>query len=802
MKKGILIITLLLALLIIPQVSAFSIEQDVFGGYKYLLTTGRGNEGLLFNVEITGTNICLASKIVDGAIIEGVRYNLPADISVRNGDGKISYTPTRDGSDKYCIDVVNPLLTTFLKFGERSIIIDGDVSYSSTDINITQETGSAHLSIDNSTGSFAEGLQFYMSMNIDESPLVSDVIGGFDGVLLGDTGTPLLIQGGGHDGVGGAYEFTRVNGHYIDMGDIKKFDPGFENFSINIWANATGGNVAVSNIFQKRGGGTQGTNPGWQMTTRTQSGNWRIDETIWEDIENDFVEITGSDVCLGCTGNGEAWAMFTMVRAGQNFSLYIDGVLDGSVIDLTVGNISTNNHFTVGAAWSPGNITSQNFNGRIDEPMYFDRALTSAEILDLFNNTGPLYFPTGEMLFENQDITTFDRQANVSVTTDTPGITAIEFQINNGTREALVGGVFNNYNIDGIGDMNDANFTLFFTAGTNQAFTPTIIGNITILTFDAPPDATPPVISNVSVSSITTNSADVNWNTDESSNSTVEFGTTPSLGGSAGQDDAVTTHLVALSGLDSFTLYFFNVTSCDSFGNCATSGPFNFTTLLSIPNATLLGSVSINDLTAPKGQPLDLKAVCLDNTNDFCNLGTNCSLTLFDPTLNLVADNERMSFNPSFFNLTLNETQTLPLGAYSGTIVCEGLDIVTDTFVLTITPSGAGALSSGQGFILFAVLGIIIIIAILFLVGGFKSEHVVAKTFLISFGAITVLIAILYALLVLNEVVAQSPVLVQGFETFYFVMKILGTIGIVALIVILLMVFIRAWKVRRGLIDK
>jgi len=91
-------------------------------------------------------------------------------------------------------------------------------------------------------------------------------------------------------------------------------------------------------------------------------------------------------------------------------------------------------------------------------------------------------------------------------------------------------------------------------------------------------DTTPPVISAVSATSITTNSATITWTTDESSNSTVNYGTSLSLGSSASNSTAVTSHSVPLSSLSDATVYYYNVTSCDASGNCATSGPRNFTT--------------------------------------------------------------------------------------------------------------------------------------------------------------------------------------------------------------------------------
>jgi hypothetical protein len=114
-----------------------------------------------------------------------------------------------------------------------------------------------------------------------------------------------------------------------------------------------------------------------------------------------------------------------------------------------------------------------------------------------------------------------------------------------------------------------------------------ILINTTNLSTWAPmgfPDTTKPTISNVSAVNHNDTSVTVTWNTDESSNTSVNYGTTLSLGTTSGVDDLVTFHSRALYGLSASTVYFFNVTSCDSAGNCNTTGnssqlPFNFTTL-------------------------------------------------------------------------------------------------------------------------------------------------------------------------------------------------------------------------------
>jgi hypothetical protein len=84
-------------------------------------------------------------------------------------------------------------------------------------------------------------------------------------------------------------------------------------------------------------------------------------------------------------------------------------------------------------------------------------------------------------------------------------------------------------------------------------------------------DITPPTISNVSVSNITTNSATITWTTDENSNSIVDYGTSESLGLMAGNvGELVTSHSVTLTGLSVGTTYYFQVRSQDASGNMTT----------------------------------------------------------------------------------------------------------------------------------------------------------------------------------------------------------------------------------------
>ena len=118
-------------------------------------------------------------------------------------------------------------------------------------------------------------------------------------------------------------------------------------------------------------------------------------------------------------------------------------------------------------------------------------------------------------------------------------------------------------------------------------------------TTQAPPDTTPPTISSVAVSGVTTSGATVSWNTNEASDTQVEYGATTSYGSQTALNSSlVTSHSATLSGLSASTLYHYRVKSRDAAGNLSTSGDNTFTTQAP-PDTTppTISSVAVSGVT-------------------------------------------------------------------------------------------------------------------------------------------------------------------------------------------------------------
>src|SRR5205823_1841767 len=117
-------------------------------------------------------------------------------------------------------------------------------------------------------------------------------------------------------------------------------------------------------------------------------------------------------------------------------------------------------------------------------------------------------------------------------------------------------------------------------------------GNLTVsagVSVTVAADTTPPVLSSVTASSITSSGAVIRWTSDEPSDSQVEYGLTTAYASvTTLKASLVASHVVTLSGLVDARLYHFRVRSRDAAGNLAMSADFTFTTLDGTPPSVAL----------------------------------------------------------------------------------------------------------------------------------------------------------------------------------------------------------------------
>ena len=112
----------------------------------------------------------------------------------------------------------------------------------------------------------------------------------------------------------------------------------------------------------------------------------------------------------------------------------------------------------------------------------------------------------------------------------------------------------------------------------------------------------PPLISAISSGVPTTTAATVTWTTDQSSNSTLVYGTTSAHGSTSSNATLTTSHSIALTGLASGTTFHYAVVSANALGYTSTSTDQTFTTVNNTPPSVPTGIVA----TATSSQEIDL----------------------------------------------------------------------------------------------------------------------------------------------------------------------------------------------------
>jgi hypothetical protein len=128
-----------------------------------------------------------------------------------------------------------------------------------------------------------------------------------------------------------------------------------------------------------------------------------------------------------------------------------------------------------------------------------------------------------------------------------------------------------------------------------------------------PGDTTPPTISDVSVSNITKTSADIAWETNEKSDSQVEYWSSPGEF-SPLDTERVINHLVHLTDLTPGTTYHYKTMSRDAADNLAVSDEHTFTTL-GLPPTFTTSDLSISPAEVDIGQEVTISAK-VANTGD------------------------------------------------------------------------------------------------------------------------------------------------------------------------------------------
>lgn len=180
-----------------------------------------------------------------------------------------------------------------------------------------------------------------------------------------------------------------------------------------------------------------------------------------------------------------------------------------------------------------------------------------------------------------------------------------------------------------------------------------------------------------------------------------------------------------------------------------------------------------------------------------------CNVSIQYPNSSYVRNNNlSTNLNNGDFNITLSSSELNVEGEYKWVAsCCDGYQCARGYDYFILTPSGF-EIDSGKAIGLFGSLILIILIGILFLVIAIRSEKTITKFSFYSFSVIIFIMAILYTVIIIQQTLFGFDSILTGIESFWFVMKSLLTVGIVAFFIIVFLIMLKLWKIKRGLIDE
>jgi hypothetical protein len=204
-------------------------------------------------------------------------------------------------------------------------------------------------------------------------------------------------------------------------------------------------------------------------------------------------------------------------------------------------------------------------------------------------------------------------------------------------------------------------------------------------------DTTPPVISGVAASNVTSGGATIAWTTNEPATTQVDYGPTTSYGSSTTLlNTLLTAHSQTLSGLNSNQTYHYRVRSSDASGNVAVSGDFSFATPPAVP-ITLVGDQNIegNQDNNPAGTAEAFQYTAIaSGTADKLYIYLDSNNSASKVVVGLYTDNAN---NPG--SLLGQVTITSPVaGAWNSLALPAGASLTSGQkyWIAVLGPSGSG----------------------------------------------------------------------------------------------------------------
>ena len=239
--------------------------------------------------------------------------------------------------------------------------LDGDwlLEYTVGDVQAEVAFGYAAQASWYGTLDITTGLVAHYEFEDGSGSTIADSVGSNDGTLVGGAA---FVAGQVGDGLD--LNADTSGSSKAEIADDAVFDFGADDFGISFWYYADTSSTAL--VLSKEAGSVGfefiqvGTTLAWSINGSSGSSN---------------PALTGLTL--------DTWHHITASRSGNDFTLYTDG--DSDTKTIVTGSVTNAAEIEIGAL----NTSTLDFDGRIDDLRFYDRALSSSDASELRSYTGP-----------------------------------------------------------------------------------------------------------------------------------------------------------------------------------------------------------------------------------------------------------------------------------------------------------------------------------------------------------------------------------------------------------------------------
>jgi subtilisin-like proprotein convertase family protein/subtilisin family serine protease len=199
----------------------------------------------------------------------------------------------------------------------------------------------------------------------ESGPIATDIISGNNGTFVNGVG----FSAGR---VGGAFDFNGVNS-YVTVPDAPSLDLT-TNLTVEVWINPRSWGGTPREILSKWGG---------PFNQRSYTLSINASGLAYLLVSSDGGFVNNQAVFSSTVMPLNTWTHLAAVYDGVNLRMYVNGVLENTVA-WPQGLFPGTAPLIIGATRASLSSVTSYFNGMIDEPTLFRRALTAGEIADIY----------------------------------------------------------------------------------------------------------------------------------------------------------------------------------------------------------------------------------------------------------------------------------------------------------------------------------------------------------------------------------------------------------------------------------